>query len=811
MSEEDRLFLIGCFFILGVVLKEVCSTRVIFIGSCFGVLCFLIPVRLLIQDPETLRACVKWAAYAFAAMLSGLLIMNACTFHRQSVRELASPMSGRISEIQGIIADMPEVDDEGKWKATLISDAVMSDNDLREIRILLTGTTEPEGGLKFRKGHIVKASGRFYLPGAPLNPGEPDMRRIMAHRRLDGTLYVETVDDIRILGYRKPNLLQNAAESFRDAVVATCNSTLAPRHARILTGMLLGSAPSHLRPALEATGTSHLFAASGLHVGYVALAVMTFIAPLRLPTACRFTIAGFIIWVYAVACGLRASIVRAALMFSFAALPRSLGRKIAPKSALVMASLVMFALNPYSVFDVSAQLSFLAVLSITHLYPKVRTLFRPLGYRLSKALAVSVSAQVGAAPMIAWYFGVFSPIGIIANVPCVILAGVAVLIGLSATFANLVFPPVAYALNAANSLVLLGLETTIGLFAKVPFGAFPVTRPPLWLVIACCLGVIIAGAPRRLRRAIYCRRNTIALLIPALCVGLVVYQIAKRPAVEVVFLAVGQGDAIFLRSAGGKSFLVDGGGVPGGTRDPGKDTILPFLKRKGVNYIDAVVLTHPHYDHIRGLFAVIESCRVGLLIKPEIPEHMVPDVDHDLVELAGERNVPIVELGQGGFIDVGDGVRIFVLNPGAGTSCQTHAGYASTELNAMSLIMRMEFLEFTLLLTGDAGEAQLSALLSAGEDLGASVLKVPHHGARDALSPAIIDSVRPQVSVISVGPNAFSHPAPATVTALETAGSMVFRTDLDGAVIVRSDGYRFSARSVASQRFYRVSQKRGLR
>ncbi len=811
MSGEDHLFLIGCFFTLGVFLKEACSTRVIFVGSCFGASCFLVLARLLIQDPKGLRTHVNWAVCACVAVLSGLLVMNACAFHRQSVRELVSPTSGQVQEIQGIITDMPEVDDEGKWKAILISDAVMSDNGWRGMRILLTGTTEPESGLQFQKGHIVKVYGRFYLSGASLNPGEPDMRRIMAYRRLDGTLYVETINDIRVLGWRKPNLFQRAAESFRGAVVAACNSTLMPRHAKILTGMLLGNAPSHMRPALEATGTSHLFAASGLHVGYVALAVMTLIAPFRLTTACRFAFAGVFIWVYAVACGLRASIVRAALMFSFAALPKILGRKITPKSALVLASLVMLALNPYSVFDVSAQLSFLAVLSITHLYPMIKKLLQPLGDRLSEAFAMSVSAQVGVAPIIAWYFGVFAPIGLIANVPCVILAGAAVLIGLSATLVNLVFTPAASALNAANSLVLLGLETTIGLLAKVPFGAFAVKRPPLWFVLVYYLCIIIAGAPRRLRRALYSRRNVIVLLILALCVGTVVYQTVKRPEIEIVFFAVGQGDAIFIRSAGGKSFLVDGGGVPGGTRDPGNDTILPFLKRKGINYIDAVVLTHPHYDHIKGLFAVIDSCRVGLLIKPEIPEHMAPDLDHALADLADERNVPLVELGQGSWIDVGDGVRIFVLNPGADTSCETHIGYTSTELNAMSLVMRMEFMEFTLLLTGDAGEAQLGALLSMGEDLGASVLKVPHHGARDALNPEIIDSVRPQVSVISVGPNAFSHPAPATVTALEKAGSTVFRTDLDGAVIVRSDGERIRARSVASQRLVTVSQERGLR
>lgn len=807
MSGEDRLLLIGCFFTLGVVLAEICNVRVVLVTGFCVVAGSFVTARFLIQERERVRLMrhVSHVACACVIILLGALVMNACTVRRQNLRELVSCISGKTCEVQGIVTDMPEVDDEGKWKIVVTGEIVSGDIDSGGMRILLTGTTGPEGGSQFQMGHVVSACGRFYLPGAPLNPGEPDMERIMAYRRLDGTLYVEDTRDVHVLDWRKPNLMRRAAVWFRDTVMATCGSTLIPRHASMLSGMLLGQAPSHMKSALEATGTSHLFAASGLHVGYVVLAVMTLLMPLRLPMPGRLVVALMFIWIYAVACGLRASIVRATLMFSFAAVPRVVGRKIAPKSALALASLVMFATNPYAVFDAGAQLSFLVVLSIIYLYPKVQKWFQPLGYYLSHGFALSVSAQAGAAPLIAWYFGVFTPIGIIANVPCVLLAGVAVLIGLYATLVGLVFPSAASALNAANSLVLLALENTVEFLSRIPFGIFEVRRPGLWFMVAYYLGIAVSGAPRRNIRALYARRNLIVLLILALSAGSVMYQTVKRPEVEVVFLAVGQGDAIFIRSAGGRLFLVDGGGLPGGTRDPGRDTLLPFLKRKGIRYIDVIVCTHPHYDHIKGLFSVIDSFRVGLLVKPEIPEHMAPDIDYALVKLANERNVPVVELVKDGWIDVGDGVRIFVLNPGADSSKEAHMCHTQTDLNALSLVMRMEFMGFTLLLTGDAGEWQLDALLDSGEDLGASVLKVPHHGARDALNVSIADSIRPQVSVISVGPNPFSHPATETMEILERSGSMIFRTDLDGAVIIRTCGRLIRVRSVGSQRLCKVN------
>jgi competence protein ComEC len=546
MSAEDRLLFIGCFFTLGIVLQGVYSSRVVFVASCFVATCSFTLARLLVQERAGLKTYVARAQMACSAMLLGLLVMNAHVLRMQNSSELALPVSGKTREVQGIVTDMPEVDDEGKWKAVLTCETAGCDPDLKGMRILLAGTCEPASELQIQTGDIVCASGRFYLPRAPLNPGEPDMRRIMGHRRQCGTLYVRDIADIRVLGKSNPNLIQRAAMSFRETVARTSETTLIPRHARMLTGMLLGKAPSHMKLALESTGTSHLFAASGLHVGYVALAVMTLLMPLRLPAPARFAAASVFIWIYAVACGLRASIVRAALMFSFTAVPKVMGRKMSPKSALVLASVAMFAICPFAVFDIGAQLSFLTVLAIAHLFvsDRFKVLFKPLGYRLiSWPSPLSVSAQAGAAPLIAWYFGVFTPIGIIANVPCVLLAGVAVLIGLYATLVGLVFPSAASALNAANSLVLLALENTVEFLSRIPFGIFEVRRPGLWFMVAYYLGIAVSGAPRRNIRALYARRNLIVLLILALSAGSVMYQTVKRPEVEVVFLAVGQGDA----------------------------------------------------------------------------------------------------------------------------------------------------------------------------------------------------------------------------------------------------------------------------
>ncbi|NLS44470.1 MAG: DNA internalization-related competence protein ComEC/Rec2 [Firmicutes bacterium] len=803
MSGEDRLFLFGCFFILGIVLQGIYSDQSVLIPVCVAVECFLVIGIFLFRIKGQRRVYVNWAILLCAAMVIGALIMGVCTARRRGTEELISYIAGKDCEIQGSIIGIPEIENGGKWRATLKSESIMGNKDLCGVSILLTGTVDPGTDFQLRTGNTISATGRFYLPGAPLNPGEPDMRRIMACRGLNGTLYVGDTCNIHVLDRGKLNFICYCAMLLREGIISTCESTLRPRQAKVLSGMLLGKAPVYMKTALESTGTSHLFAASGLHLGYVVLTCITILAPVRLPVLIKSVIVFTFIWVYAIACGLSASIFRAALMFSFGILPKPGEIKISSKSTLVLASLVMFTVNPYAVFDVGVQLSCFAVLSIIHLYPRIYNLSKPLGNHLSDIFSLSVSAQLGVMPLIVWYFGIFAPIGIVANIPCVILTGMAVLIGLSATLINFIFPPLALMLNTANGFIILILEKIIEFFSRVPLGIFTLGRPGVWLIVLYYLGIIAFGIPRRFRRYLCIKVNLIFFIVLTIALGSVMYSIVERQKIEVVFFAVGQGDAIFIKSTRGKLFLIDGGGLAGQSKDPGRDMILPFFRRRGINHIDVIICTHPHYDHIKGLFAVLDSCSVDLILKPEIPGHMIPDIDYALAKLAKEKNTPVVELVEGGRLDIGDGIKICVLNPAIDYLEKAYAGHVLTDLNALSLVMKLEYREFSLLLTADAGKAQLGAIIDSEENPKTTVLKVPHHGSRDGLSPRIINSIKPSVSVISVGPNPFSHPAYEVVENLTGAGSVVFRTDIDGAVILRTCGKRVHIRSIKSSRFFK--------
>ncbi len=123
---EDRLLLIGCFFTLGVVLAEICNVRVVLVTGFCVVAGSFVTARFLIQERERVRLVrhVSHVACACVIILLGALVMNACTVRRQNLRELVSCISGKTCEVQGIVTDMPEVDDEGKWKIVVTGEIV---------------------------------------------------------------------------------------------------------------------------------------------------------------------------------------------------------------------------------------------------------------------------------------------------------------------------------------------------------------------------------------------------------------------------------------------------------------------------------------------------------------------------------------------------------------------------------------------------------------------------------------------------------------------------------------------------------------
>lgn len=252
-------------------------------------------------------------------------------------------------------------------------------------------------------------------------------------------------------------------------------------------------------------------------------------------------------------------------------------------------------------------------------------------------------------------------------------------------------------------------------------------------------------------------------------------SLAKAAPVEVHFIDVGKGDSILIK-AGDRSMLVDGGRPVEGPK------LVSYLKSQGITSIDVMVATHPHADHIGGLLGVLREIPVKEVLDSGIPQ--TTKTYESFLTLIDQKNIPytIAEAGQA--IDLGSGVRVEVLAP--------YAARNEDGINENSIVLKVIHENVTFLLTGDAGIPEERQLLESGYRLKSDVLKVPHHGSGYSADTGFISAVSPEISVIEVGPNPYGHPTRHMLELLKESGSVIYRTDLNGNIVVRSDGAGFT-------------------
>lgn len=266
---------------------------------------------------------------------------------------------------------------------------------------------------------------------------------------------------------------------------------------------------------------------------------------------------------------------------------------------------------------------------------------------------------------------------------------------------------------------------------------------------------------------------------------------------RVTVLDVGQGDSIAVETPGGHTLLIDGGGENNEARadqtDVGLRVVVPYLRYRGINRVDVLVLTHPHGDHVGGLPAVLRAIPVGVILDGTVLPYPSPAYALFRGE-AARRRIPVHAAQRGMTLDFGDGVTAEVLNPPAdGMPYGTNPD--DETVNNYSAVLLLTYGRTRFLLTGDAETAAEDSMLAAYPDLRCDVLKAGHHGARNATGDDWLARLRPRYAAISCGQhNLFGHPSPATLERLAAHHVQTFRTDRNGAITFVSDGRAVTAR-----------------
>jgi competence protein ComEC len=550
-----------------------------------------------------------------------------------------------------------------------------------------------------------------------------------------------------------------------------------------LDGLILGEKkglPPETDEAFRRAGVYHILAVSGFNVALLASSVFFVLSALGISRRATAVTAGAALVGFALVVGGQASVLRATVMGLLLLAAMLLDRKSQLMNALALAALALLAWRPGDLWDPGFQLSFAATAGIIYLAPAITAWLAARGWPawLATAVAVSVGAQAAVTPVMLIHFNQLSLIGIAANLIVVPLAAVATTLGMLALLVALASAVGADVIFQALWLVLVALRVAVWAAAAVPAAMIHLPAPG-WAAIftwSVALALVPFLGARR-----WTRTAAAACLTAALALSIWPWVKPGDGRLRITFLDVGQGDAILVELPEGRRLLVDGG--PAGARrlDVGERVVAPYLWNRPAARVDAVAVTHSDTDHSGGLRAVLTRFRVG-----ELWENGRWGPGSEETLRAAERSGACRRtLVAGQRIWLGSAL-VTVLNPDGTLPFDEPAPDGENE---QSLVLRIDWRGFSLMLTGDLGRPGEERVLASHAPVRALVLKVGHHGSRFSSTDEFLASTRPAVAVISVGArNPFHHPTPEALARLEAAGARIYRTDRDGAVILETDG-----------------------
>jgi len=610
-------------------------------------------------------------------------------------------------------------------------------------------------------------------------------------------------------------------ERLRRGAAAALARSIPEPEAGLAAGILVGlrdRVDRDLAAAFTLVGASHVVAISGWNIAIVAASVAALGGRLARRRRSVLTVAAIAIYVAFV--GPSPSVVRAAAMAGVVLLARESGRAGRAAAALAWAATAILLVDPALVRDAGFQLSTLATAGLlAWATPLAARLTRLTGGRLPgwlvESLAVSLAAQAATLPVVLASFGRLAIVSPVVNLLVVPLVAPAMAAGAIALAAGLVVlapavPPVVATLAGLPAWACLaGIVAVVRFGAGLPFASLELAAPAD-TIAAIAVGLplaLLALRPAAVRatltavgRALGARPATrptgskaksagplragrltrFAAVTLAASVVATALAFVHRPdgKTTIVVLDVGQGDAILVEGSRGGRLLVDGGPDPDRLLVTLDERLPPWDRR-----IDAIVLTHPHEDHVAGLALLLERYRVGRVFEPGM-RGPGPGYAAWAAELAS-GGIESGRLAAGDRLTVDD-AQLEVLWPAPG-AVPAEPADTGTGINNVSIVLLGETGGRRFLLAGDV-EEEIDPLILARGLPRVDVLKVAHHGSRTASTETFLDAVRPSVAVVSSGAgNPYGHPAPATIERLRELGTRVLRTDLDGTVEIAID------------------------
>ncbi len=703
-----------------------------------------------------------FGAAALAALVSrrSLLVYAAtaaCFFSAHALRITTSPAQQLARElgdgkhalvVRGVVVSDPKVSLRGTTSFLLRASSIERDGLRTPADV--TFFTRWAGSLRY--GDEVQLFGVAEPVEGPRNPGEFDFRRYLARRGVQTALVSRYRENGHVLGHPGVNLILQAAHFSRSYLEAVLSRGLeqSVEQRALLCGIVLGErdeTPDEVEEQFQQTGTIHLFAVAGLHVGMVAYLLWTVASMLRVPRKAAILLIVPSLFFYAAITGLNTASVRAALMAAIVLGGAFLERRVFPLNSLAAAAVFILLYDTQQLFSMGFQLSFAVVAAIILLADRVFTwlnkFFQPdpflprslwsLAQRartttwrnVARGASVSFAAWLGSVPLILPYFYLITPVSLLANVVVVPIAFFVMAVGLLSLVSAAVSPWLSLLFNNANWTLASAILAAVAAFARLPAGHF------------------YLGQPR----------------LPA------------RAQVEITALDLRAGAALHLRD-GRRDWMIDCG-----SRVAFPRTIRSYLRSQGVNRLDGLVLTHGDSAHIGAGPALLRVFAPRVVMDNGAPDRS--PTHQEIIAALSQTELPRRTPVAPETFALGPHVEARLLFPPPSFKGRT----ADDQAFVIQLVISKKW---RVLLMSDSGETTERFLLQNHADLQSDVLIKGQHVSQSSGSPAFLDAVKPEFIMTSSTDFPQAQCVRDDWAAIVAArGIRLFRQDQTGAVTLR--------------------------
>ena len=736
--------------------------------------------------------------------------------HEESV---ARTMAGARILVRGVIKKAEQKEDT----VTLVLEEVTAEAGRRtgKFRRMVvyaenrtTEKNDSDSGGELAVGVKVQVRGKLAPVEGPGNPGELDFRTYYRTKGIACRLYGE---NLAVAGGEAIPYYKGIAE-FRMQCAGVLEKICMPEDVAVFKAVLLGDTSDmnpEMRDMYQRNGISHLLAVSGQHLAIIGGGIYLMIRRAGAGYGKAGMISAVLVISYGIMTGSSGSAIRAVIMIVCLWLAAVKGRSYDTLSALGAAALILLYRQPYLLYHSGFELSFGAVLAISGLGGWMQS-FLELERAWEKTLLISLSVQIVLTPIVLYHYFQHPLYGIFLNLLVIPLVSILMYSGILGIVLGSFWIQGGVAAVGAGHYILRFYELLCEFAEGLPGYSLVLGRPSpgslvmyfgihamgTAVVLFCIRGrsaFIRAKSPARCNdhlaeshfrtrvSSISCKPMILMYFfwIYALSFAALVSRPVKG--LEVVCLDVGQGDGLLLRT-GKRAVLIDGGSSS--QKKLGDIVLEPYLKSRGISWIDYAVVSHGDSDHINGLMYLLEESKdigIGTLVLPVMGKG--EEVYENLAALARREGADVVYMKTGDWVETGE-LTLTCLYAGE--------DFGRKDRNSHSLVLCGDYKGFHMLFTGDMGEEQESSLVRLAEQEGTlqdihlnhvQILKTAHHGSRTSSSEVFLDRLKIRLAVVSYGEgNSYGHPSPETMARFREQGIAVLETGKKGAITFKTDG-----------------------